>query len=178
MTSKGGATQGVTLTELLVAMVLLGVFAAAILAPLTGLFRMTAESTRTLTATTQAQEVIEHIQAQWRAYPPARNPQDPTPQEVRNEAAHRASRSRYARNCAENLPDAREGFEVDVSVWALDADAKPVEALPLTCGGSAYSAGARNPPPLKRVTVSVTTADPNEDDLYSSASLTADIPSP
>ena len=95
MTFKGGTKQGLTLVELLVAMVLLGVLATAILAPLTGLFRMTAESTRTLSATAQAQEVIEHVQAQWRAYPFARDPQNPTPQEVRSAAAHRASRSRY-----------------------------------------------------------------------------------
>ena len=166
-----------TLTELLVAVVLLGVLATAVLAPLTGLFRMTAQSTQTLSATTHAQEVTEHIQAQWRAYPPARNPQDPTPQEERNEAAYRASRSRYARNCAENLPDARGGFEVEVSVWALDADAKPVEALPLACG-SAYSVRALNPPPLKRVTVTATADQPNEDDLNGSVSLTVDIPRP
>ncbi len=178
MTSKGTLEQGLTLVELLVAMVLLGVLATAILAPLTGLFRMTAESTRTLGATAQAQEVIEHVQAQWRAYPSARDPQNPTPQEVRSAAAHRASRSRYARNCVENLPDPSEGFEVKVSVWALDADAKTLEALPLTCGGSAYSARALNPPPLKRVTVSVMAADPSNADPSRATSLTVDVPRP
>ena len=65
-----------------------------------------------------------------------------------------------------------------MSVWALDADAKTLEALPLTCGGSAYSARALNPPPLKRVTVSVMAADPSDADPSRAASLTVDVPRP
>ena len=78
MTKKKGEA-GLTIIEMLVATVLLGVLAAAILAPLTGLFQMTTRSTQTLSVTTQAQEVMESIQGQWRSYPTAHNPLDPTP---------------------------------------------------------------------------------------------------
>lgn len=159
------SNKGLTIIELLIAMVLLGVLMTAILTPLTGLFQMTGQSTQTLNATTQGQEIVEYIQGQWRSYPPAQNPSDP------NAQALQRSQNRYAQTCVDNYPSVRDGLDVTVTVWALDSDANEDGTLTFreTCG----SAGAANPPAMKRVNVSVTTSDPN-----SAASLTVDIPRP
>ena len=174
MTHKKGKA-GLTVVEMLVATALLGVLATVILAPLTGLFQMTARSTQTLGVTTQAQEVTEYVQGQWRSYPTAQNPLDPTPQEVRNEAAHRRSQDRYAQTCLEKFPDTSSGLEVDVSVWELNSKAHVVRELTVhrrqTCGSAAIT----DPPPMKRVTVTVKT---NNEDAASTVSLTVDIPRP
>lgn len=167
------STQGLTIIELLISMVLLGVLMTAILAPLTGLFQMTGQSTQTLNATTQAQEIMEYIQGQWRSYPPARNPdpQEQSDQEKSNVAAQQRSISSYAQTCVTNLPSARDGLEVTVSVWELDNSGNEVRTLNLrqSCSG----AGGISAIPMKRVNVSVTTNDPNN-----SASLTVDLPNP
>ncbi len=171
MTSK----RGLTIVELLIATALLGLLITVVVAPLTDLFQMTGRSTRTLSGTTRAQETIEDIQGQWRAYPAVRDPLNPTPQETRNEAAYRRSKARYARTCLADFPAAPEGLEVEVRVWELGRNADAGAELSVkrgqTCGGGPLP----DPPPMKRVTVTVT-AD-NDGDAET-VSLTVDIPRP
>ena len=168
MTSKAG----LTIVELLVAAVLLGVLATAVLAPLTGLFQMTGRSSQTLTATTQAQEVVEYIQGQWRTYPRPQNPANPTPQDERNREANAQSLSRYAQTCLANFPNIRDGLEVEVTVWELDRDANRGAALSVSRRQTCPTVTAVSPP-MKRVNVTVQTSDPSN-----TASLTVDIPRP
>ena len=175
MTAKSQkATAGLTIIEVLISVTLLGVLATAILAPLTGLFKMTGQSAQTLNATTQAQEIMEYVQGQWRSYPAMRDPLDPDEQDQRNDAATRRSRSRYARTCLENFPNIRDGLTVSLSVQNLDSNANVTgtsnERRRETCGNASIIGS----PAMKRVTVNVTmTNDPDN-----SASLTADIPRP
>ena len=168
MTSK----KGLTIIELLIAMVLLGVLATAVLAPLTGLFQMTGRSSQTLNATTQAQEIVEYIQGQWRSYPRPQNVANPTPQDERNREAYQQSLSRYAQTCLENFPSTRDGLRVEVTVWALDGEADQRGARPIQYRSACPAVTAASPP-MQRVNVTVQTDDPNN-----AASLTVDIPRP
>ena len=163
--NRNKGKQGLTIIELLISMVLLGVLMTAVLAPLTGLFRMTGQSTQTLNATTQAQEVMEHIQAQWRSYPTSQDPQ----QDQQNRTARGESQNRFDRTCIPDFPSSKDGLAETISIWALDRDANPVRELTYSesCGGAAVAS------PMKRVTIVVTTNDPNN-----TASLTVDIPRP
>lgn len=173
MTNKKGEV-GLTVVEMLVATALLGVLATVILAPLTGLFQMTAQSTQTLSVTTHAQEVMEYVQGQWRSYPVAQNPLDPSPQEVRNEAAHRRSQERYAQTCLERFPETPSDLDVRVSAWELGRDADVVRELTVHRRQVCGSAAATNPPPMKRITVMVEA----KSEAASTVSLTVDIPKP
>lgn len=176
MTSSKGSTnkgnpnkniQGLTIVELLIAMVLLGVLMTAVLTPLTGLFQMTGQSTQTLSATTQAQEVMEHIQAQWRSFPPVLDAQGAD----RNQAARQQSRNRFDQTCIPDFPSSRDGLSEEVVIWELDSNANQVRksTFKQACGNAAVA----NPPPMKRVTITVKTSDPSN-----TASLTMDIPRP
>ena len=159
--------QGLTIIELLISMVLLGVLMTAVLAPLTGLFQMTGRSTQTLNATTQAQEVMEHIQGQWRSYPVSQDAQ----QDERNKEAREESRNRFDQTCVPDVPSSRDGLRETVTVWALDSNAN--QGSKLTLRQNCSNAAVTNPPPMKRVTIVVTTSDPDN-----TASLTVDIPRP
>lgn len=57
--------QGFTLVETLVAILLLSILIMMVTAPITGLFGMTRDSTRRLSATGQAQQALEYIKSEW-----------------------------------------------------------------------------------------------------------------
>ena len=171
------SNQGLTIIELLISIVLLGLLAAAILAPLTGLFQMTTQSTQTLNTTTYAQEVMEFVQGQWRTYPSPRDPANPTAQDERNSVAltgsdtQTGSRGRYDQTCLDwgDLPR-RNGLNIGMSVWQLDGDAN--QGASLSWAWCNPTRTVANPPPMKRVTVTIT---PDSGDAVS---LTTDIPRP
>ncbi len=122
--------NGLTLIELLVATVLLGVIITVILAPLAGLFRITGESGRTLQASTQAQEVIEYVRGQWQ------------------------DRDKYDKSCVAST--AQTGGAT-ITVVNLDSNANELSTSSLagSCGGTPPS----NPPLMKRLTVTITSND-------------------
>ncbi|WP_264776063.1 prepilin-type N-terminal cleavage/methylation domain-containing protein [Deinococcus aetherius] len=60
-----GHTDGFTIIEILVALLLIGVLVLVVLAPLTGLFGLTRQSMRQTDATALAQGVMEDIRGQW-----------------------------------------------------------------------------------------------------------------
>jgi prepilin-type N-terminal cleavage/methylation domain-containing protein len=60
-------TKGLTLIEILIALVMLGVMVSFIASSLAGSFQLTRESRKTLDATANAQRIIEEIKGQWRA---------------------------------------------------------------------------------------------------------------
>jgi type II secretory pathway pseudopilin PulG len=122
-------TNGLTVVEALMAVLLLGVLIVVVLGPLPGLFGLVRDSDQALGMTTTAQEVIEVIRGQWR---------DP---------------DRYHRTCLEGvvIPD-----HVTVTVWALDRHANVTGTLTLgPCGGGLPAVI----PPIKRVSVEVESLD-------------------
>ena len=162
--------QGLTIVELLIAMVLLGLLATTLLAPLTGLFEMTGRSGQTLGTTAHAQAVMEHIQGQWRSYPRAQNPTSPSVQDARNMAAQQRSSARYAQTCTSDFPATPEGLKIEIQAWALDSDANQDAALTFSeaCGGVSP---AMSPPPMTRINVRVVSGE-------TTTSLTADLARP
>jgi len=58
-------TQGFTIIEVLVAIVLLAIVVTAILIPLTGFFGVTRRSTQQVTATNLSQQTVEQIRGEW-----------------------------------------------------------------------------------------------------------------
>ncbi|WP_291431127.1 prepilin-type N-terminal cleavage/methylation domain-containing protein [Deinococcus sp.] len=58
-------TQGFTIIEVLVAVFLTSVIALVVLTPLTGFFGLTRRSNQQVTATQQAQQVIEAVRGDW-----------------------------------------------------------------------------------------------------------------
>ena len=58
-------TQGFTIIEVLVAVFLTSVIALVVLTPLTGFFGLTRRSTQQVTATQQAQQIIEAVRGDW-----------------------------------------------------------------------------------------------------------------
>lgn len=58
-------SQGFTIIEVLVAVLLTSVIAFVVLTPLTGFFGLTRRSTEQVTATQQAQRVLESVRGDW-----------------------------------------------------------------------------------------------------------------
>ncbi|GAA5439989.1 hypothetical protein Dcae01_01498 [Deinococcus caeni] len=58
-------SQGFTIVEVLVAVLLTSVIAFVVLTPLTGFFGLTRRSTEQVTATQQAQQVLESVRGDW-----------------------------------------------------------------------------------------------------------------
>ena len=152
---------------MLAATVILGVIITVVLGPLSQLFQNTRRSDQRLQATTQAQELVEHIRGQWQAYPV--NP-DPTTSADLNAAKRTESLSRYDKTCYTPLPDVA-GLTRTTEVRALDRNAVAGSVLTLSenCGTTTAST---SPPPMKRVSVTIRTADGNQ------SLLTLDIPRP
>ncbi|GGS17035.1 prepilin-type N-terminal cleavage/methylation domain-containing protein [Deinococcus knuensis] len=63
--AQTGRTQGFTIIEVLVAVFLTSVIALVVLTPLTGFFGLTRRSNQQVTATQQAQQVIEAVRGDW-----------------------------------------------------------------------------------------------------------------
>ncbi|MFC6749380.1 prepilin-type N-terminal cleavage/methylation domain-containing protein [Deinococcus aquaticus] len=61
--------QGFTIVEVLVAVMLLLVIVTAVLAPLTGLFGLSRQSTQQVAATNLAQAAIEQVKGEWQDSP-------------------------------------------------------------------------------------------------------------
>lgn len=57
--------QGFTIIEVLVAVLLVSIIAFVVLTPLTGFFGLTRRSTEQVTATQQAQQVLESVRGDW-----------------------------------------------------------------------------------------------------------------
>lgn len=62
-------TQGFTIIEVLVAVLLLLIIVTAVLAPLTGLFGLSRQSTQQVAATNLAQAAIEQVKGEWQDSP-------------------------------------------------------------------------------------------------------------
>ena len=58
-------TKGLTLIEILIALMLLGVLVSFVVSSLAGSFQITRENRKSLDATTTAQRIIEDIRGQW-----------------------------------------------------------------------------------------------------------------
>lgn len=59
------ASAGLTIVEVLVGILLLSIIALVVLAPLTSFFRLTTRSAQQVSATQQAQQVLEGIRSDW-----------------------------------------------------------------------------------------------------------------
>lgn len=164
--------QGLTLIEMLVSTVILGVLITVVLAPLGQFFQSTARTGQTLRATTQAQEVVEYIRGQWQSYPVVMvaDPANSSNQLDQNVNKRTASQNRYNRNCYAE-PAQVSGLTRVIEVRALDRNASSGSALTLStdCTSAALSS---SPPPMKRINVTLTAAD------GSRSSLTLDVPRP
>ncbi|NTY01700.1 hypothetical protein [Deinococcus sp. JMULE3] len=62
-------TAGLTIVEVLVGVLLLSVIAVAVLSPLTSFFGLTRKSSQQVSATQQAQQVVEAIRGDWLSRP-------------------------------------------------------------------------------------------------------------
>lgn len=62
-------TAGLTIVEVLVGVLLLSVIAVAVLSPLTSFFGLTRKSSQQVSATQQAQQVVEGIRGDWLSRP-------------------------------------------------------------------------------------------------------------
>ncbi len=157
---------------MLAATVILGILITVIIAPLSRLFENTRGNGQTLRITTQAQQLTEYVRGQWQSYPAEMipNPADPSSQIDKNEVNRTDSRGRYDRTCSVALPQLT-GITKSVTVRTLDRNANAGSTLTFSenCATAALST---NPPPMKRVTVTTTTAD------GSRSSLTIDIARP
>lgn len=61
--------QGFTITEILVAILLLSILIVTVLGPMTGLFGLTRQTTNRTAASTTAQSVMEQIKGEWQNSP-------------------------------------------------------------------------------------------------------------
>ena len=164
--------RGFTLIEMLAATVILGVLITVVLGPLSQLFQNTGRSAQKLQATTRAQELIEHIRGQWQSYPLTPDPVN-SANDI-NASKRTESRRRYDKTCYTPLP-AVAGLTRDVEVRTLDRNANAVAGgmLALTACDDAPAPVTTVPPPMmKRVSVTVKTANGNQ------SQLTLDIPRP
>ncbi len=152
---------------MLAATVILGVIITVVLGPLSQLFQNTSRSDRSLQATTQAQELVEHIRGQWQSYPVNL---DPTTSADLNAAKRTESLDKYDKTCYTPLPSVA-GLTRIIEVRALDRDAVAGSALTLNTNCATTTASS-SPPPMKRVSVTVKTADGNQ------SVLTLDVPRP
>ena len=149
------SSKGFSLIEVLAATVIMGVLVTAVLAPLTQLFKRSSASSRTLQATTQAQNVVEFVKGQWRTYP---RDLDASNADL-NINDRTASINRYDRNCysAEGLSTV-PGVTYAIVTRAVDRDgvAGATLALSTNCLTAVLNP---NPPLVKRITVTATDAD-------------------
>jgi prepilin-type N-terminal cleavage/methylation domain-containing protein len=123
--------QGLTLIEVLVAIAIFAVVLAVVV-PLLGFFRLNSQSTRTLNATTLAQNLVEDMRGFW---------QNPT---------------YYAKTCYE--PTSPLPSQVSLQAYALDSAGT---SSPLTLKYACASATADpNYIPLKRIEIVV--KDPSD----------------
>ena len=157
---------------MLAATVILGILLTVVLAPLTRLFENTRSSGQTLRVTTQAQQLTEYVRGQWQSYPVVMitDPADSSKQIDKNAVNRTDSQNRYDRTCSVALPQLT-GVTRTVVVKSLDRNAAAGSTLTFSenCSTATLST---SPPPMKRVTVTVTTADGGR------SSLTIDIPRP
>lgn len=125
--------NGLSLIEVLVAIVILGVILAVIIMPIANLFGVTQRSNDELRLTTQAQQITEFIRGQWQNNPDL-----------------------YDRGCYQNLPAAVAGTTVTVTLKALDLTG--AETGTIACQAAAPPV----PPPLQRIEVTVTQTSSND----------------
>lgn len=135
-------SRGLTVSEVLVALVLFGVI-LLVVSPIIGMFRLNRNSSQTLSATAQAQNVLERIQGQW---------------SLTNASAINSARTndpgtrRYVGTCF-NPPDFPSNTQVTVD--AVDINGNVTGPLPYTISSNCATA-PQNPTPFKRVNVTVT----------------------
>ena len=165
------STRGFTLIEMLAATVILGVLITVVLGPLGQLFQNTRRNDQALQATTQAQELVENIRGQWQSYPAATVTNADGSTTDTNLSKRTESQRRYDKTCYTPLPTVA-GLTRTTEVRALDRSAAPGNVLALTVCDSAPVSATVVPPPMKRVSVTIKTADGNQ------SLLTLDIPRP
>ena len=154
--------RGFTLIEMLAATVILGVLITVVLGPLSQLFQNTGRSAQKLQATTRAQELIEHIRGQWQSYPVTPDPVN-SANDI-NASKRTESRRRYDKTCYTPLP-AVAGLTRDVEVRTLDRKAVVGGTLALTICDDGPVPANTDPPPMKRVSVTIKTANGDQSQL-------------
>lgn len=128
-------TQGFTIIEVLVAILLFAVIVVVIVAPLTGVFGLTRNSTDQINATNLAQQVLEEVRGQW------------------------LDQGKYNQTCINlTLPSGITSLtsqSENVQGNALDANGNATTEQSISTSCSA-TAGASSPDPLRLVRVRAT----------------------
>ena len=161
--------KGLTLVELLVAIVVFGIAMTVLLMPLTQSFRMTRATTDSLSLNTQAQNILESIRGQWRSYPLDLSQPLASAANIQAATDNGLSRNRFDLSCVQNL----DLSNATVVVQNLDLQGAVVSSSSFTNSTTTCTGTPGAQVVMKRITVSL--ASPNTGETIS---LALDIPRP